>query len=123
MKKKILVVDDLIAIQNLLEATLGNNYTILSTTDGDQAIEIAQTENPDLILLDVKMPQSRLNGIDVCYRLKKDPATTDIKVILLSAQGQQSDIDAGLLAGADDYITKPFSPISLTQKVDMILSE
>ncbi len=123
MTQKILVVDDLIAVQELLKETLKvYDYTILGTTDGDEAIEIAKTQSPDLILLDVKMPQSRLSGIDVCYRLKKNPLTQDITIIILSAQGQQGDIEAGLLAGADDYITKPFSPTILVEKIQSYLA-
>jgi CheY-like chemotaxis protein len=121
-KKKVLIVDDQPEVRALLAMILEiNDYEILFAENGDQALTLARTEYPDLILLDVLMPESTLSGLDVCRRLKQDPATTNLVIILLSAHGQQRDIEAGRLAGADDYIAKPFSPLSLINKIDHIL--
>ncbi|MCB0153957.1 MAG: response regulator [Anaerolineae bacterium] len=120
---KILIVDDQPAVRELLKTTLEiNDYQLLSAEDGLQAITIAQTEQPDLIILDVMMPNGELDGLEVCRRLKADPTTARTVIIMVSAKGQQSDIEAGLRAGADDYIDKPFSPVALIRKVEHIIN-
>ena len=122
IKKKILIVDDQPEVRELLATTLEiSDYQILFAEDGTQAMTLARAEQPALILLDVVMPNSDLSGLEVCYRLKKDPATNDITIIMLSAQGQKRDVEAGMMAGADDYIFKPFSPLSLINKVDHVM--
>ena len=120
--KKILIVDDQPQIRELVAITLQlSSYQILFAENGQQAIEIAQTEHPDVILLDVMLYGSDLDGLEVCRRLKKNPATEDIPIVLLTAHGQMSDIEAGKAAGADDYFTKPFSPIALMKKIEAVL--
>ena len=120
--KKILIVDDQPQIRELVAITLQlSSYQILLAENGQQAIEIAQTEHPDVILLDVMLYGSDLDGLEVCRRLKKNPATEDIPIVLLTAHGQMSDIEAGKAAGADDYFTKPFSPIALMKKIEAVL--
>ena len=120
--KKILIVDDQPQIRELVAITLQlSSYQILLAENGQQAIEIAQTEHPDVILLDVMLDGSDLDGLEVCRRLKKNPATEDIPIVLLTAHGQMSDIEAGKAAGADDYFTKPFSPIALMKKIEAVL--
>jgi DNA-binding response OmpR family regulator len=120
--KKILIVDDQPQIRELVAITLQlSSYQILLAENGQQAIEIAQTEHPDVILLDVMLSGSDLDGLEVCRRLKKNPATEDIPIVLLTAHGQMSDIEAGKAAGADDYFTKPFSPIALMKKIEAVL--
>lgn len=120
---KILIVDDQPAVRELLKTTLEiNDYQLLSAEDGLQAITIAQSEQPDLIILDVMMPNGELDGLEVCRRLKADPTTAHAVIIMVSAKGQQSDIEAGLRAGADDYIDKPFSPVALIKKVEHIIN-
>jgi CheY-like chemotaxis protein len=116
--KKILVVDDQPQVRELVAVTLQDDYQVLMAENGQQAIEITQTEHPDLILLDVMLYNSDLDGLEVCRRLKQDPATKDIPVVLLTAGGQRSDLEAGKAAGADDYFTKPFSPIALMKKIE-----
>lgn len=117
--KKVLIVDDQPQVRELVAVTLQiGNYQILFAENGQQALEIAQTRHPEVILLDVTLRGSDLNGLEVCRRLKNDPATGDIPIIFLSASGQQSDINAGRTAGADDYLTKPFSPIALLEKIE-----
>ena len=120
--KKILIVDDQPQIRELVAITLQlSSYQILLAENGQRAIEIAQTEHPDVILLDVMLYGSDLDGLEVCRRLKKNPTTEDIPIVLLTAHGQMSDIEAGKAAGADDYFTKPFSPIALMKKIEAVL--
>jgi two-component system phosphate regulon response regulator PhoB len=120
--KKILIVDDQIEVRELVQVTLEiGDYQILTAENGQQAIEIAQAEHPDIILLDIMMPGSDIDGLEACRRLKADPATANITIVMLSAKGQESDIFAGNSAGADDYFTKPFSPIALIEKVEEVM--
>ena len=105
---KVLVVDDLPECANLLGRMLGDQgYEILLATGGHAALEIAVRERPDVILMDVRMPE--LDGIEVCRRLKADPDLRTIPVILVTVNSREEDIVKGLDAGADDYVTKPFS--------------
>lgn len=121
--KKILIVDDQPQIRELVAITLQvGDYHILFAENGQQAMEIAQTDLPDVILLDVMLYGSELDGLEVCRRLKSNPATRDITIVLLTAHGQMSDIEAGKAAGADDYFTKPFSPVALMKKVEAVVA-
>jgi CheY-like chemotaxis protein len=120
--KKILVVDDQPQVRELVAITFQiGDYQILFGENGQQALEIAETEHPDVILLDVVLYGSNLDGLEVCRRLKQNPATQDIPVILLTGGGQKSDLEAGKAAGADDYFTKPFSPMALMKKIEAML--
>lgn len=117
--EKILVVDDQIEVRELLQVTLElGDYQVFFAEDGPQAIKIAQTEHPHVILLDIMMPESEIDGLEVCRRLKTDPVTADTAIILLSAKVQKDDIALGLAAGADDYVSKPFSPMALIDKIE-----
>jgi CheY-like chemotaxis protein len=120
--EKVLVVDDQIEVRELLQVTLElGDYQVLFAEDGPQAIKIVQTEHPRVILLDIMMPDSEIDGLEVCRRLKADPVTAGATIILLSAKGQKDDVAAGLAAGADDYVRKPFSPIALIEKIENAL--
>ena len=120
--KKILIVDDQPKVRELVSVTLEiGPYQILAAESGDQALEIAKKELPDIILLDVMMPNSILGGLDVCRSLKSDERTKDIYIVMLTAKGQEWDKQAGQDAGADDYFVKPFDPLELMNKVDQIL--
>jgi len=122
--KKILIVDDQQEVRELLEVTLQiGEYTILHAGTGPEALEIASAEHPDLIFLDIMMPEGGMDGYDVCRKLKSDSLTSDIKIVMLTAKGQKSDRVRGVEAGADDYFTKPFSPLALMTKVDTILGD
>ena len=122
--KKILIVDDQLEVRELVQVTLEiGDYQILAAENGQQAMEMTQVEHPDIILLDIMMPGSNVDGLEVCRRLKNDPATADITIVMLSAKGQESDIEAGRQAGADDYYTKPFSPIALIEKVEEVMNK
>jgi len=117
--KKILIVDDQLEVRELVQVTLEiGDYQILAAENGQQALEMAQAERPDIILLDIMMPGSDVDGLEVCRRLKNDPEMAETTIVMLSAKGQESDIEAGRAAGADDYFTKPFSPIALIEKVE-----
>jgi CheY-like chemotaxis protein len=122
--EKILVVDDQIEVRELLQVTLElGDYQVFFAEDGPQAIKIAQTEHPHVILLDIMMPESEIDGLEVCRRLKADPVTADTAIILLSAKVQKEDIASGLAAGADDYVSKPFSPMALIDKIEKVFQK
>ena len=121
--KKILIVDDQLEVRELVQVTLEiGDYQILTAGNGQEAIDVAQREHPDIILLDIMMPGSDVDGLEACRRLKSDSDTNDITIVMLSAKGQDDDIEIGKEAGADDYFTKPFSPIALIEKVEEIMN-
>jgi len=94
-------------------------YRVICTTTGEKAIEIIRTQRPDLVVLDLMLPG--INGLEVAKILKHDPGTRDILIVMLTAKGEESDIVAGLELGADDYVTKPFSPRILAARVKAVL--
>jgi CheY-like chemotaxis protein len=121
--KKILIVDDQIEIRDLVEVTFRvGDYQILKAKSGEEAIEMVQVERPDLILMDITMPGG-IDGLEVTTVIRNDPRTRDCKIIILTAKGQESDRRKGLEAGADDYFTKPFSPLELIIKVEEVLDQ
>lgn len=119
---KILIADDEPSLRLLVRATLSANksFELIEASDGNEALSKAQTELPELLLLDVMMPG--LSGFEVCERLKNDNKTKKIKIIMLTAKGQQSDRDWALSVGTDYFLTKPFSPIELFNLIEKILS-
>ncbi len=120
--KKILIVDDHPEIRELVEVTLRiGDFEISQAADGDQALALARLERPDLILLDVAMPNSPIDGFEVCRQLKSDPATHAIRIVMLTSRVQDVDRQLGQQVGADDYFTKPFSPLQLMNKVEELL--
>lgn len=120
--KKILIVDDQFEVRELVQVTLEiDDYHILTAENGQQAMQIAQAEHPDIILLDIVMSGSDIDGLEVCRRLKGEMQTADIIIVMLTAKGQASDIKAGKEAGADDYFIKPFSPMALIKKVEQVI--
>jgi two-component system phosphate regulon response regulator PhoB len=117
--RKLLIADDESGIRSLVRMTLErDSYTILEASDGEEAIALAREFRPEVVLLDVMMPG--LSGFDVCRALKGDPTTAEATVVLLTAKAQDSDRAEGIAAGADDYFTKPFSPIALLRKIDQV---
>jgi two-component system alkaline phosphatase synthesis response regulator PhoP len=121
-KGKILVVDDEIYIVHILDFSLGvEGYDVMTALDGEQALAKVAQDKPDLIVLDIMMP--KLDGYETCKALKSDPETQDIPVILLSAKGRNVDQKVGFEVGADDYITKPFSPRKLVERINSILGQ
>ncbi len=116
----ILVVEDEEDIQELLEYTLLNSgYRVDVTDRGEEALELVRENGPSLMVLDLMLPG--LDGLEVCRRLKGDETTSSLPVIILTAKGEEEDIIAGFEAGADDYITKPFSPKVLGARVAAVL--
>ena len=119
---KVLAVDDDHVIRGLLQVNLEmEGYEVVTAVDGRDALEKVEQEHPDLVLLDVMMPQ--VSGWEVAQTLKSDPATRDIPVVFLSARAMESDIRKGLELGVDRYITKPFDPIDLMEVVAQLLNE
>lgn len=118
--KKVLVCDD---EPHILEAVAfvarKEGYTVLTAEDGEAALRVARAEKPGLVLLDLNMPIK--SGYQVCEELKSDPELRGIHVIMLTAKGQDSDRARGVAAGADEYITKPFSPRKLRARLVEIL--
>jgi two-component system, OmpR family, alkaline phosphatase synthesis response regulator PhoP len=119
-KEKILLVDDEEDILNLVKYNLEREgYKVEGVTTGEMAVRNARDSVPDLILLDLMLPG--MDGLDVCRILKNDKNTAKIPVVMLTAKGEDSDIVTGLELGADDYITKPFSPRVLVARVKAVL--
>jgi len=118
----ILVVDDEPSIVELVRFTLEDtDVRVVEASDGAEALILARRISPDLVLLDVQMP--RLDGLEVCRQLRREPAFTRTPIIMLTAAGQQADRARGLSAGADEYLTKPFSPLALLALVEALLPE
>ena len=119
--QRVLIVEDQPDIRKLIRMTLEfEAYEIAEAPDGAQGLRMAQEIQPDLMLLDVMMP-GELDGLQVCQRIKADPALAHIKVVLLTARGQASDLDAGQTVGADDYLVKPFSPLQLVDTIERLM--
>ncbi|MCP4756286.1 MAG: response regulator [Proteobacteria bacterium] len=119
--RKILIVDDEKRIRDLVEFRLQDKgFETLTANGGKEALEIVGSQRPDLVVLDVMMPD--MSGLDVCRRIKAEDATKGVKVILLTAKIQKQDEKEGLSAGADVYITKPFSARLLVQSIEEVLS-
>jgi DNA-binding response OmpR family regulator len=119
---RILVAEDERDIRELIGFTLRHHgHTVLTAPNGEEALALALRELPDLVLLDIRMP--RLTGYDVCRRLRAEPSTRDIPIAFLSAKGQEAEIQAGMDAGATDYILKPFAPDQLINRVALLLGE
>jgi len=113
--KKILVVDDEMHIIRIVKYKLESaGYEVLSALNGEEALKVAREQKPELVFLDIMMPG--INGYEVCSKLKEDPQTRDIIIIMLTAKGQESDKIKGLEVGVDEYITKPFSPQDLLDR-------
>lgn len=120
--KKILIVDDQPEVRELVEVTLSiGTYHILQASSGDEALAVVQAEHPDLVLLDVMMPKSTMDGFEVCRRIKTDPALENTVVVMVTARGQEQDLEMGRQVRADGYFTKPFSPLQLMNMVEEVL--
>lgn len=117
--KKLLIVDDEDGVRALVRMTLDSGtYTIIEACEGEEALELARLHRPELVLLDVMLPD--ISGLEVCRQLKNDPTLSSITVVMLTARAQTTDLGDAEDAGADGYFTKPFSPIALTRKVEAI---
>lgn len=121
-RKKLLIVDDepniVISLEFLLEQA---GYQVRVAHDGQQAWEAIQAQPPDLVLLDVMLPQ--LSGFDVCQKIRETPALQDVRVVMLTAKGREVEVSKGLALGADAYISKPFSTQELLAQVRDLLAD
>lgn len=113
--RKILIVDDEARVRGLMRATLESSFSLLEAANGEEALKLAKKEKPDLILLDIMMP--KMNGFEVCRRLKANSGTDTIPIVMLTGKGSKEDIRRGKEVGAGAYFTKPFSPKALLDKV------
>ena len=110
-KQKILVADDSPTALGLIQAALEEEYQVITASDGQEALEKVLREHPALVLLDIEMP--KVNGFVVCQKLKQDPKTKAIPIVMLTVRDKESDKQWGLGMGADEYLTKPFEPDEL----------
>jgi len=118
--KHVLIVEDEEDIRELVRFNLAREgYTTSTAGSGEEGLRLARTKQPDLVLLDLMLPG--IDGLEVCRRLKKESATENIPIVMLTAKGEESDIVAGLELGADDYVTKPFSPKVLIARVRAVV--
>lgn len=119
-QKRILLIDDHQTVFRLLEAIVRiKGYQLLYAESGQQGIVMARQEHPDMILLDVMMPD--IDGFKVCQYLKENEGTKDIPVMFLTARGAESDLETGRKAGADGFMTKPFQTIDVLKKIEQLL--
>ncbi len=119
---KILIAEDEQDIRTLIQFTLQfAGHDVVAFKDGQEALENAEQERPDLIMMDVRMP--RMDGYTACRNMKTIPAIADIPVVFLSAKGQEAEINIGYEAGAEEYLLKPFAPDDLTNRVNELLQK
>ena len=119
---KLLIADDLVPIRQMVRITLSTQgWTIIEAENGQTAIDLARSERPDLMLLDVDMGAGP-NGFDVCRELKAADDTKDIPIVMLTAHDSESDRAVGFAAGAAQYLTKPFGPLELIDTIRTILA-
>ena len=118
-KKKVLIVDDEPNVRRLSRTILSKNFDVVEAEDGKQAVELANIQNPDVILMDMMMP--RMDGLTACHLIKNDPATKSIPVIMVTAIGFELNIKLSQQMGATGYVTKPFSPKELLDKISLVL--
>jgi CheY-like chemotaxis protein len=122
MTKRVLIVDDQGELRMLVRMTLeSSDYELHEAGDGSRTLDLLGVIKPHLVVLDIMMPGS-IDGLKVCETIKNQPELMHIKVILLSAKGQQADLECGHQAGADAYLVKPFSPLDLIKTVSSLLA-
>ena len=120
IKKKALVVDDEPNVRRLLHTILSKSFEVIEADDGKQAIEIANAQKPDVILMDMMMP--KMDGLTACHVIKNDPATKSIPVIMVTAIGFEMNIKLSQQMGASGYVTKPFSSQVLLDKIVEVMA-
>ena len=119
-REKIILIEDEADILEVIQYNLTREgYKVLTSKDGEQGLAKVRKEAPDLVLLDLMLPG--LDGLEVCKKLKEDPVTRPIPIVMVTAKGEESDIVLGLGIGADDYVVKPFSPKELLARVKAVL--
>jgi len=116
----VLIVDDEPTVVELVKVTLEDDrVNVIAATSGADALALAAEAQPDLVLLDVNLPD--LSGFEVCRRLRREPAFAGGRIVMLTAAAQREDVNCGLAAGADEYLTKPFSPVRLLALVEALV--
>ena len=122
LEKTVLIVDDerniMVSLKHLMSKA---GYNVLQASDGEQALEVVRASSPDLLILDVMIPKR--DGYDVCQTIRSDPALKHVRIIMVTAKGQEVEIEKGLALGADAYLTKPFSTKALVAKVRSLLGD
>jgi|SRR5581483_10382135 DNA-binding response OmpR family regulator len=117
----VLIVDDDPFITRLVQMKVEQlGHVVVTANDGEEGLRKAEATHPDLVLLDLMMP--RMNGLEMCRRLRATPAGRTVPVVMLTAKAQERDVEAGFAAGATDYLTKPFSPRELQTRVRAMLA-
>ena len=118
--RKLLIADDERSLRLLVAATLASeDYEILEAADGLEALKLARSEHPQAVLLDVEMPG--MDGVEVCRQIKSDPTLAGTIVVMLTSAAAPSQREAGLAAGAAEYLTKPFSPLELLHIIERVM--
>jgi two-component system alkaline phosphatase synthesis response regulator PhoP len=121
MDSKVLIIEDDPATTRLVDYSLRHHgYQVITAANGLEGIRKALNESPDLIILDVMLPG--LDGFEICHRLRKEPATSKIKILMFSAKAQDADRETGMKVGADDYLTKPAAPAEIVARVEKLLA-
>jgi len=116
MRKKILLVDDSSTALMMEQVILSRkNFELVVARDGEEAVEKSVSEKPDLILMDVVMP--KMNGFEACRRIKSEPSTKDIPIILVTTRGEAENVETGYASGCNDYVTKPINSLELLTKL------
>jgi CheY-like chemotaxis protein len=118
-KKKVLIVDDEPNVRRLLHSILNKNFAVFEAEDGQQAVDMTNAQQPDVILMDMMMP--KMDGLTACLMIKKNPDTKKIPVIMVTAIGFELNIKLSQQMGASGYVTKPFSPQDLLAKIAEVL--
>lgn len=122
MSQRVLIVDDepniLISVEYLMKQA---GFEVSVAKDGEEALERIRSDRPDLVVLDVMMP--KLNGLEVCERVRADPQLAGMRILMLTAKGREPEMKKGLGLGADDYVTKPFSTRDLVMRVKSLLAD
>jgi two-component system alkaline phosphatase synthesis response regulator PhoP len=122
MGKKILVIEDDPATLRLVDYSLKQEgYEIITASNGLEGIRKALRESPDLVILDVMLPG--MDGFEICYRLRSEPATSKLPILMFSAKAQEIDKNTGIKVGADDYLTKPSAPADIIIHVEKLLAK
>jgi DNA-binding response OmpR family regulator len=122
MEKKILVIEDDPATSRLVDYSLRHEgYQVISASNGLEGLRKAISESPDLVILDVMLPG--MDGFEICHRLKSEPATAQLPILMFSAKAQEIDKDTGIKVGADDYLTKPAAPSEIVSRVEKLLAK
>ena len=122
MAKKILVIEDDPSTSRLVEYTLRHHgYQVITATNGLEGVKKAHSEVPDLVILDVMLPG--MDGFEICRRLRAEPSTAPVSILVFSARAQETDKDTAIKAGADDYLTKPASHAEIIARVERLIAK